>query len=517
MQFCFENQELDSDRRELRRGLELVAVEPQVFDLLLYLVQNRQRVVSKDDLIATIWGGRIVTDSTLTSRINAARKAVGDSGRAQRLIRTIPRKGIRFVGDVREPAPTAILVSEDQFDNARAEPLPPLVADRPSIAVLPFENLSEDPALELIANGLAEDVIALLARVPGFFVIARASSFAFRPGATDLRQIGAELGVRYVVTGTARSSAERVRITVQLSEAENGNQLWAGRYDVERGDTLDLQDEIARRIMGELEPALTKADLSVVRRRRTDNVDAWSRFRRGSGIISVQGWNEESVTEARQQLRQAIAIDPNFALARAVLALYSAFGANLSLIQDLAAAERDAKEEADRAIALDPNASDVLGYAGCALSDIGERERGCKLLEQAVALDPSNAQARVALGAALIRLDRYEEGIRSMQLGMRSSPKDFRLTFWTMILADALARAGRLEHALAEASAASLRDGRLYGARVVAACVLQKLNRSQEAREALIEARRIRPALSLDEIRRFFGRRAAADLAPVWT
>jgi TolB-like protein len=513
--FVFAEHSLDPQRRELRRGSELVALEPQVFDLLLYLVQSRDRVVSRDDLIAAVWQGRIVSDSTLDSRINAVRKAVGDDGRKQALIRTIPRKGVRFVGEVHEHV--AADTDAKSQDGSRSEPLPPLIADRPSIAVLPFENLSEDRSLELIANGLAEDVIALLARVPGFFVIARASSFAYRPGSTEIRQIGAELGVRYVVAGSARRSAERVRVTVQLIEAENGNQLWDGRYEVERGDTLDLHDEIARRIMGELEPALTKADLSVIRRRRTDSVDAWSHFRKAAGIVAVHGWNEESVAEARSELRQAIAIDSEFALARALLALYSAFGANLSLADDIAAAERDAKEEAERALALDPHASDVLGYAGCALSDIGEHERGHNLLQQAVELDPSNAQAHVALGAALIRLGRFEDGIKSMQFGMRSSPKDFRLTFWSMILADALARAGRLDEALTVASSASLRDGRLYGARVVAAWVLHKLNRIDEARTAVAEARRIRPALSLDEIRRFFGKRAAAELAAVWS
>jgi TolB-like protein len=517
VQFLFDNHELDTETRELRRGADLVAVEPQVFDVLVHLILHRDRVVNRADLIAAIWRGRAVSDSTLDSRINAARKAVGDSGQEQRLIRTVARKGVRFVGDVHEAAESAAGGANGRARVAPDEPPPALVADRPSIAVLPFENLSEDRALELIANGLAEDVIALLARVPGFFVIARASSFAYRAGASEFRQIGAELGVRYVVTGSARSSAERVRITVQLIEAENGNQLWAGRYEVERGDTLDLQDEIARRIMGELEPALTKADLSVIRRRRTDSVDAWSHFRQASGTIAVHGWNEKSVAEARDELRQAIAIDADFALARALLALVSAFGANLSLIDDIPAAEHDAREEAERAIALDPSASDVLGFAGCAFADIGQREHGCRLLQQAIELDPSNAQAHVALGAVLIGLGRYDEGIESMKFGMRSSPKDFRLTFWSMILADALARAGRLEEAPATASAASLRDGRLHGARVVSAWVLRTLNRPEEARDALAEARRIRPALSLEEIRRFFGQRTAADLASVWS
>ena len=516
MLFLFEDFALDCERRELRAGGAMVPIEPQVFDLLVYLIENRDRVVSKDDLIASIWRGRIVSDSTLDSRINAVRKAVGDSGKDQCLIRTSARKGIRFVGKVQEKARIKAAETRAATDAQSADSLPPLIADRPSIAVLPFENLSDDRPLELIANGLAEDIIALLARVPGFFVIARASSFVYARRTTEIRQIGAELGVRYVVTGSARNSAERVRVTVQLIEAESGNQLWAGRYEVERGDTLDLQDEIARRIMVELEPALTKADLSVIHRRRIDSVDAWSHFRQASGVIAVHGWSEGSVAEALDGLRQAIAIDSNFALARALLALLSAFGANLSLVSDTAIAMDQARAEAELAVAMDPNASDVLGFAGCAFADIGEHERGVDLLRRALELDPSNAQAHVALGAALVRFGRFDEGIQNLQFGMRSSPKDFRLTFWSMILAYALGRAGRLEDALAEASAAARRDGRLYMARVVAAWILAKLDRKDEARLALIEARRIRPALSLGEVQRFFGKKTAADLKPVW-
>jgi TolB-like protein/DNA-binding response OmpR family regulator len=516
VQFLFADHRLDISRRELRRGDELIAVEPQVFDLLVYLVQNRDRVVSKDDLIASIWGGRIVSESTLTSRINAARKALGDNGKEQRLIRTAARKGLRFVGDVREERDLIAAGAPGRADGRAIETFPQLIADRPSIAVLPFTNLSDDSALELIVNGLAEDVIALLARVPGFFVIARASSFLYAQRSAEIRQIGAELGVRYVVTGSARSSPGRVRIMVELVEAESGNQLWTGRYDVERGDTLDLQDEIARRIIVELEPALTKAELLIIRRRRTENVDAWSHYRHGAGAIAVHGWNEESVSEALRQLQQAIAIDPNFALALALLALLNAFGANLSLVEDIAAARNNAQRNAEHAVVIDPNASDVLGFAGCALADIGELDRGYELLLRAVELDPSNAQAHVALGATLARRGRFEDGIKSMQHGMRSSPKDFRLTFWSMILADGLVRAGRLDDALAMASTASRRDGRLYGARVVSAWALARLGRPDEARGALAEARRIRPRLSVDEIQRFFGHGAATDLAAIW-
>jgi len=513
VKFVFSGQILDADLRELRRNGELVPAEPQVFDLLVYLLKNRDRVVSKDDLIAGVWGGRVVSDSTLTSRINAARTAIGDSGKSQTLLRTIPRKGFRFVGEVTEDAPAAA------SDKPAAEPghePPPLIADRPSIAVLPFENMSEDRGLELIVNGLAEDVIALLARVPGFFVISRASSFQYVRETPDVRQIGTELGVRYIVTGSARSADSRVRITVQLVEAESGNQLWAGRYDVDRSNTLDLQDEIARQIVVELEPALTKAEFSPVRRKRTDNVDAWSHFRQAIGAISVQGWNEESVAEALAQLKQAIVIDPEFALGRALLSLISGFGASLSLVPDIDAAVRTTREEAERAIAIDPNASDVLGFCGCAFVDVGDTERGHALLLRALELDPSNAQAYIAFGATEVRRGRFEEGIKSLKFGMRSSPKDLRLTFWNMLLADGLRRAGRLEEALDVATKACRRDGRLYGARIVAACALIQLNRPEEARRMLSDARRIRPALSLDEIKRFFGNRAAADMSSVW-
>lgn len=516
MLFSFEDFALDCERRELRARGTTIPVEPQVFDLLVYLIANRDRVVSKDDLIEAVWGGRIVSDSTLDSRINAARKAVGDNGKEQNLIRTVARKGIRFVGEVREQPPGADGEAEVRTNGHAADSLPPLVSDRPSIAVLPFENLTEDRALELIAMGLVEDIIALLARVPGFFVIARASSFAYARGPVDVRQAGAELGVRYVVTGSVRSSLDRVRVAVQLVEAGTASQLWAGRYEVERGDTLDLQDEIARRIVVELEPALTKADLSVINRRRIDSVDAWSHFRHASGAIAVHGLNEESIAQAVSGLQRAIAIDANFALARAFLALLSAFGATLSLMPDFDAAADQARREAECAVAIDPNASDVLGFAGCAFVDVGEVDRGIELLRRAIELDPSNAQAHVALGAALVQNGRYEEGIRSLQHGMRSSPRDFRLTFWRMILAHALGRADRIEEGLVEAQAASRHDGRLYGSRVVSAWLFARLDRNDEARAALAEARRIRPALSLIEVQRFFGRRTASELEPIW-
>ncbi|MGA9122009.1 MAG: winged helix-turn-helix domain-containing protein, partial [Pseudolabrys sp.] len=212
MQFLFGDHTLDDDRRELLRGSEPIAVEPQVFDLLIYLVQNRDRVVSKDDLIASIWGGRAVSDSTLTSRINAARKAVGDSGVKQKLIRTIARKGLRFVGDV-HIRPLGLEPQAEIHEPSRAAlPLP----DRPAIAVLPFLNMSGDPEHEYFSDGISEDIITALSKLRWFFVIARNSSFTYKGKAVHMKQIAEELGVGYVVEGSVRKSGDRVRITAQL-------------------------------------------------------------------------------------------------------------------------------------------------------------------------------------------------------------------------------------------------------------------------------------------------------------
>lgn len=419
--------------------------------------------------------------------------------------------GPRSLKNIAEP----VQVFRVELDGAEPAAAPPVIEDRPSIAVLAFQNLSDDASLRFVSTGLLEDVITLLARVPGFFVINPGSSFRYE-GGSDLLTIGRELGVRYIVQGSIRAAGARVRVAARLVEAETGRQLWGHRFDVERSETLDLQDEIARAIMVELEPELTRAELTHIKRHRSDNLDAWSHYRKAVGQIIQHGWNEESVAHAIAELREAIRIDPNFALAYALFALLSAFGANLSLVPDEARVRKEALAAAERAISLDPESSDVLGRAGCAIADLGENERGIELLERAIENNPSNSQARVALGAAQTRLRQYDIGIENLRTGMRISPRDVNLGFWGMLLAQALLAANRTEEALAEAKTACRRDGRLYSARVAAALSLVRLGRLDDARAALAEAQRIRPPLALAEIAKFFGDRATEDLKPIW-
>ena len=203
MRYLFEDYAFDTDRRELHRGADVVSVAPQVFDLLDYLIRNRERVVSKDDLINAVWKGRSVSDAALTTRLNVARSAIGDSGEEQRLVKTLPRKGFRFVGQVREAREAARPNPGDA-----PEIVPPL-PDKPSIAVLPFENMSGDPEQEYFVDGLVEEIITALSRFKMLFVIARNSSFTFKGKAVDIKEVGRRLGVRYVLEGSVARRQEK--------------------------------------------------------------------------------------------------------------------------------------------------------------------------------------------------------------------------------------------------------------------------------------------------------------------
>ena len=203
MVLAFGDHRLDIERRELRCGTEIIDVEPKVFDLLAFLVQQRDRVVSKDDLLRAVWGGRIVSESALTTRINAARKAVGDDGASQRLIRTFTRKGVRFVGDVTVVDRTRASAGETDTSGSGASPAPE-ISGKPSILVLPFLNMSGDPAQDYFVDGMVEEIITALSHIRWLFVIARSSTFTYKGQTIDVKQIGRELGVRYVLEGSVR-------------------------------------------------------------------------------------------------------------------------------------------------------------------------------------------------------------------------------------------------------------------------------------------------------------------------
>jgi adenylate cyclase len=398
----------------------------------------------------------------------------------------------------------------------RAEtPWPP--ADQPSIAVLPFTCFSEEREFNFLAEAMTEDLITMLARIPGFIVIAKQSSFAYRGRSVDSRQIGRELGVRYIIEGSLRPVGQQLRVGTQLIDAATGAQLWAERFDGQTENVLELQDQIARAIASRIEPELVRAEIALIRRRRDANPSAWSCFRQGAGMISLKGWSEEVLTQATALLRQASTLDPNFALARAQLALFLSLGARFGLFADTAAAVTEARAEAERAVMIEQDASEVLGYAGCALAELGDVQRGSEILERAIDNDPSNAQAWVALGTSLSFLENAADvGLEKLRHGMRLSPRDHRLGFWGTFYALALARRGRLTEAHEEARAACRRDPQFYVARIALGLTAASLGKKEEAIAALREARRLRPRLSIEELQLLVGRRGAALLGPLW-
>jgi adenylate cyclase len=378
---------------------------------------------------------------------------------------------------------------------------------KPSLAVVPFACMSEDRTLEYLADGLTEDLTTLLARVPGFFVISCGSAFAYKDKRVDSRQLAKELGVRYVVEGSLRPAGQMIRVSAQLVDAATHAHLWAERFDRSSDQLLELHDEITQAIVARIEPELARAEQTRLRRRHPSNLDAWDLYHQAHSKLSLNGWGKETFEESIHLLREAISLDPDFALAHAYLSLLLAVSHMFQLSIESPPLDEQAIDEAEKAIGLDSHDSSVLGYVGCALADIGHTRRALELLNQAVEYDPSNAQAWAALGVAQIRGRKVRQGVESLRHGIAISPLDTRLAYWGTILANALFRLGETQQALEEAQNACRRHDRFSNSRVVLAMILLKENREQEAIAAIEEAKRLDPDLCADNVRGLIGRR----------
>ena len=317
-----------------------------------FLIRNRARVVGKDDLIKAIWEGRIVSEAALTTSVNAVRRAIGDSGEAQRLIKTLPRKGIRFIGSVREePQSAENKPAESASPQIVAEPPKPALAlpDKPSIAVLPFTNMSGDPEQDYFADGMAEEVIVALSRCSSLFVIARNSSFTYRGKAVDVRQVGRELGVRYVLEGSVRRGGNRLRITGQLVDAATGSQLWADRFEGDSSDVFDLQDRITESVVGAIEPKLHLAEIARSKQKPESSLDAYDLYPRALQL--EYRFTEDKSAEAISCLARAVELDASFAPAMALAAYCYAERAFQAWAVDYDAEAAEGRHLANRAIA----------------------------------------------------------------------------------------------------------------------------------------------------------------------
>jgi len=507
MGYRFDTYEIDDTRQELRRAGAAVHIEPQVFDLLAYLVKNRARTVSRDELIDTIWHGRIVSDAALSSCISAARRAIGDSGSSQDLIRTLHKRGFRFVGDIEDDAAlsagdettashgvalgqTPVVPSAESTGTA---PLP--LPDKPSIAVLPFKNMSGDPDQEYFADGLTEDITTGLSRQPWFFVIARNSAFSFKGEAVAVQEIAAQLGVRYILEGSVRKSAGRVRVTAQLIDAAAGSHLWAEKYDRELSDIFELQDDITNRVIDSVGPQILVAEAARVRRKPPQNIVAWDLVMQALPHMWRVSAHDHQI--AQRLLRQAIELDANYAHAHALLGWTYVSLFNLDARMPMSELTERAFEAGTRAVALDDQ--DAWAHLVLGLGHARRRRPEPALihLSKAVDLNPNFALGHAGLGYALACSGQPERGLEAVDRAQRFSPRDpFLAIYAPTVRYMAMFALGRYEEAIEICRATAALHPHHAGAWRLMTVSLGLLGRGAEARQALAHTLTLQPDLS---------------------
>ncbi len=318
--------------------------------------------------------------------------------------------------------------------------------ERPSIAVLPFTNMSGDAEQDFVADGITEDIITGLARLGWLFVIARHSSFVYKGRGVDVRQVGRELGVRYVLEGSVRVSGNRIRITGQLIEAESGKHIWAEKYDRVLEDLFAVQDDITERVVAAVEPHLYDEEGFRAATKPPGSVDAWGLVVRALSMINKveRGQNDE----AQRLLREAIAMEPRYARAHALLGWATWWAAHCSWVPDMQAGYREAGVHALEAIALDPSDPWARMAAGLSLSNVGQHDRALDELREALALNPSFALGHMTYGWALLRAGQFDAAISETAQALDLSPADSFSGFYTATHALALLGARRFADAL---------------------------------------------------------------------
>jgi TolB-like protein len=430
----------DPERLELLSAGEPVSVQPQVFALLVFLIENRDRVVTKDDVIESVWDGRAVSDSTLNARINALRRAVGDDGQKQAVVRTFPRRGFRFVAEVFED----IKAGNPDEGTVGTSKTASSSIERPSIAVLPFENLSGDPQQDYFSDGITEDIITALSHVRQLFVVARNSTFQYKGTSPDIRQVANDLGVRYILEGSVQKSSDDIRISARLVDGESGNHIWADRYDRKFEDIFKIQDEITTTVVGAIQPELDHIEQMRSRNKSSSNLDAWDLYQRGMWHSWRDG--EEDLASARLYFQRAIERDPEFCLAYAFLACVIWRSVVFRFLPLNALDE--ARLAAEQALTIDNTNAYAHWALGVVLLQLREHSLAIELFEHAVQLNPSFAHAHQWLGWAMVYDGQPEEGFQKEQEARRLSPND--PTDWGKILIQAQAKMNLKEFAEAE-------------------------------------------------------------------
>lgn len=505
MRLSFDDFVIDTTRYELRRNDEPCKLEPKVFDLIAHFAQHPNQIFSREQLVELLWKSRFVSDATISTCIKSARKALGDSGVTQRYIQTVRGRGFRFnAGVVHDTSATHGVSGHPPKTSASDR------NDDPSLLVLPFRPLSDQPGSIQLASGLTMELLAILTRIPLLRLSARTHHYADLEVTPSARQIHDDLDVNFVLESSVQLVEGRHHINVGLADARTGFRLWSERFVVSGSVGAALREGVTA-ITARLEPQLYRAIVGLV-----GSVDNEKKgralFLQASSMLALKGWHHDSFAKAADILRRSWQYEPEFALAPSLLSLVLGFGHRVGLMKDREQAKREALKAAERSLELDSMDSTVLGYSGCALADIGQPDRALPILRNAIELNPANAQAWAALGAACILHQRLDEGIAHLRHGIAISPLDSRLSIWGSVLTAGLLLSGDYAEALHQGQLACQRDDRNFMARVVLAGAHLARNENQQAHAALVDAYRIKPDLSRLQVLSLLGREVGEAL-----
>jgi TolB-like protein/Flp pilus assembly protein TadD len=485
---------LDPGNELLLRGTEPVALGKRAILVLRALIERPGALVSKEMLIEAAWSGQTVAESNLTVQIAALRRAFGAVSGGDGWIETMPRRGYRFVGPVGAA-------------EAASLPLP----EKPSIVVLPFQNMTGDAEQEYFVDGMVEEITTAIARLPWLFVIARNSAFAYKGKPLDVRQTARELGVRYVLEGSVRKAANRVRITGQLIDTATDAHIWADNFDGALDDIFDLQDRVASSVAGAVEPKLRQSEIERASRKPATSLTAYDLYLRA--LAQSYRYTEEGLREAVVLARQALAIDPSYMPAAATISLCRW----MQRVQGWGALSADDVGEACRlarqALEAERDDTETIWQAAMALFRLaGETAMAATALDRALALNPNAAHAWMARGNIHASRNQPEAAIAAIERARRLSPFDRYSFFYAFTVAMANFDAGRFEQAAEWADRALHDQPRLASALRLKVAALAYLGDLDEARAELMRLLAIDPKLTIADYRAYAAHFLASDV-----
>jgi TolB-like protein/DNA-binding winged helix-turn-helix (wHTH) protein len=505
--FQFEGYTLDVARSSLRTADRDVQLRPKAFEVLRYLVENADRLVAKDELIRAIWPNVIVTDEALTHCVSEARQAIGDVRQA--MIKTVPRRGYRFAAavsritpDAGGPPAAAAEVKGAPFSSDAGRGLTPELSlpDKPSIAVLPFSNMSGNPEEDYFADGMAEEIITALSRCAWLFVIARHSSFTYKGNGVDVRQVGRELGVRYVLEGGVRRAGNRLRFTGQLIDCSSGAHIWADRFEGTTSDVFDLQDLFTASVVAAIEPKMQLAEIERLKHKPTTNLDAFDLFLRAQQLADE--FTGESLAAALHQLEQALTIDPTYAAAMALAAYCRAQRVSQGWTQDLEAEAKEGLRLVSRAIELGKDDGNIFWMAAYAVLRLQmDAPRARELAYRSLELNPNSAVALAMAGRAELHSGNTSKALELLFRAERLSPRDPRGWFIKGGIAAAFAHERRFDEAISACERGLSLNPRDTGMLRTLAVCLVKQGRQSEAAEVARKVLEAEPQLTLTSLR----------------